>query len=238
MVFSGSALVISCSPHHNRSHNPHGGNISCGTLNLNSYVSYAVYIRIYPANVSVHSNLRIRYVNYTTYVSTYSAVVSGVSCPHNLVDCAARRGLSKRGAGGLQPHLVNCTLILLAVVNLLVTTFFVHSLINFSIDGSHILCHRGTRNQVRGICDLGVVGGSRHSRACLLRTDNLPSLGLRNGHRVGITTKRVFDRPIRLSDTPRRLPSDAGRIGFVLGSTSSSDVRIRTGDQFVNPRVH
>jgi Ubp3 associated protein Bre5. len=128
-------------------------------------------------------------------------------------------------------------MVLLAMMGLLMTAFFMRSLVGFDVSKDRVLYRENAEGRIENVYSLKIMNKDQRDHTYLLEATGLPDLKLQGKREIKVAAGEIFSQPVELSSAPEKLPSSTNEVIFILKDADDDSVHIEAKSRFIGPQV-
>ena len=156
--------------------------------------------------------------------------------PRGLISYTTEHNLSGQVTHKLRPRLIGYALVLLLMIGLLVSAFFMRSLVGFDVSKDRVLYRENAEGRIENVYSLKVMNKDQVDHIYVLDATGLPDLKLQGRREFRVPAGEIFSMPVELSIAPEKLPSSTNEVIFIL-KDADGDSHAETKSRFIGPQV-
>ncbi|MEF9673663.1 FixG Ig-like domain-containing protein, partial [Pseudomonas sp. PCH446] len=137
----------------------------------------------------------------------------------------------------LRPRLIGYALVLLTMISLLVTAFFLRPLVGFDVSKDRVLYRENAEGRIENVYSLKIMNKDQRDHTYVLDASGLPDLKLQGKREIHLAAGEIFSMPMELSSAPDKLPSSTNEVKFTLRDADDNSVHIEAKSRFIGPQI-
>ena len=136
-----------------------------------------------------------------------------------------------------RPLMIGIGIVLLAMISLLVTAFFMRALVGFDVSKDRVLYRENAEGRIENVYSLKIMNKDQRDHTYLLEASGLPDLKLQGRREIKVAAGEIVSQPAELSVAPEKLPSSTNEVKFILKDADDDSVHIEAKSRFIGPQI-
>jgi polyferredoxin len=157
--------------------------------------------------------------------------------PRGLISYTTEHNLSGQKTHKLRPRLIGYAVVLLAMMALLATAFFMRALVGFDVSKDRVLYRENAEGRIENVYSLKIMNKDQRDHTYVLEAAGLPDLKLQGQREIKVAAGEIFSQPVELSIAPEKLPSSTNEVKFILKDADDASVHVEAKSRFIGPQV-
>ena len=112
--------------------------------------------------------------------------------PRGLISYTTEHNLSGQKTHKLRPRLIGYAVVLLAMISLLVTAFFMRSLVGFDVSKDRVLYRENAEGRIENVYSLKIMNKDQRDHTYVLEAAGLPDLRLQGRREIKVAGRGDF----------------------------------------------
>ena len=137
----------------------------------------------------------------------------------------------------MRPRLIGYFVVLLTMIGLLATAFFMRSLVGFDVSKDRVLYRENAQGWIENVYSLKVMNKDQRDHVYVLEAKGLPNLRLEGAREIRVAAGDIVSMPVQLSVSPELLPSTTNEVIFILRDADDSASEVEAKSRFIGPQI-
>jgi cytochrome c oxidase accessory protein FixG len=193
-------------------------------------------VQVCPTGIDIRDGLQVECISCAACIDACDTIMDKMNYPRGLISYTTEHNLSGQVTHKLRPRLLGYAAVLLVMIGLLVSAFFMRSLVGFDVSKDRVLYRENAEGRIENVYSLKVMNKDQVDHTYVLDAAGLPDLKLQGRREFRVPAGEIFSMPVELSIAPEKLPSSTNEVVFIL-KDADGDTHAETKSRFIGPHV-
>ncbi|WP_414914688.1 cytochrome c oxidase accessory protein CcoG [Pseudomonas sp. IT-P258] len=236
VMFDKDTLIVSYDPRRGEGRGPRKKGIDYKAQGLGDCIDCTMCVQVCPTGIDIRDGLQIECIGCAACIDACDAIMDKMDYPRGLISYTTEHNLSGQKTHKLRPRLIGYAIVLLAMISLLVTAFFMRALVGFDVSKDRVLYRENAEGRIENVYSLKIMNKDQRDHTYLLEASGLPDLKLQGRREIKVAAGEIVSQPAELSVAPEKLPSSTNEVKFILKDADDDSVHIEAKSRFIGPQ--
>jgi cytochrome c oxidase accessory protein FixG len=194
-------------------------------------------VQVCPTGIDIRDGLQIECIGCAACIDACDTIMDKMNYPRGLISYTTEHNLSGQTTHKLRPRLIGYALVLLVMMSLLATAFFMRPLVGFDISKDRVLYRENAEGRIENVYSLKVMNKDQVDHTYILDASGLPDLKLQGRREFKVQAGEIISVPVELSSAPEQLPSSTNEVTFTLKDADNSGTHVQAKSRFIGPQI-
>ena len=204
---------------------------------LGDCIDCQLCVQVCPTSIDIRDGLQIECIGCAACIDACDSIMDKMNYQRGLISYTTEHNLSGQKTHKLRPRLIGYALVLLAMISLLVTAFFMRSLVGFDVSKDRVLYRENAEGRIENVYSLKIMNKDQHDHTYVLDAKGLPDLRLQGKREIKVGAGDIVSMPVELSIDPEKLPSSTNEVFFILKDADDNNVQVEAKSRFIGPQI-
>ena len=237
VMFDPDTLIITYDPERGEPRGTRKKGADPKALGLGECVDCGICVQVCPTGIDIRDGLQIECIGCAACIDACDSIMDKMEYPRGLISYTTEHNLSGQKTHKLRPRLIGYALVLLAMISLLVTAFFMRSLVGFDVSKDRVLYRENSEGRIENVYSLKIMNKDQRDHTYVLDAAGLPDLKLQGKREIHVEAGDIVSMPVELSIAPEQLPSTTNEVKFILKDADDDSVHVEAKSRFIGPQI-
>src|SRR5450830_1698925 len=237
VMFDKDTLIVSYDPRRGEVRGPRKKGSDYKAQGLGDCIECTMCVQVCPTGIDIRDGLQIECIGCAACIDACDNIMDKMDYPRGLISYTTEHNLSGQKTHKLRPRLIGYALVLLAMMSLLATAFFMRPLVGFDVSKDRVLYRENAEGRIENVYSLKIMNKDQHDHTYVLDAAGLPDLKLQGRREIKVAAGDIVSMPVELSSAPEQLPSSTNEVTFILKDADDASIHIEAKSRFIGPQV-
>ena len=237
VMFDKDTLIVSYDPRRGEARGPRKKGADYKAQGLGDCIDCTMCVQVCPTGIDIRDGLQIECIGCAACIDACDSIMDKMEYPRGLISYTTEHNLSGQKTHKLRPRLIGYALVLLAMISLLVTAFFMRSLVGFDVSKDRVLYRENAEGRIENVYSLKIMNKDQRDHTYVLDASGLPDLKLQGKREIHVVAGDIVSMPVELSIAPEQLPSTTNEVKFILKDADDDSVHVEAKSRFIGPQI-
>ena len=237
VMFDKDTLIVSYDPRRGELRGPRKKGADYKAQGLGDCIDCTMCVQVCPTGIDIRDGLQIECIGCAACIDACDNIMDKMEYPRGLISYTTEHNLSGQKTHKLRPRLIGYALVLLAMISLLVTAFFMRSLVGFDVSKDRVLFRENAEGRIENVYSLKIMNKDQRDHTYVLDAAGLPDLKLQGRREIKVSAGDIVSMPVELSSAPEQVPSSTNEVTFILKDADDPSIHVEAKSRFIGPQV-
>ncbi len=237
VMFDKDTLIVSYDPRRGERRGPRKKTADYKAEGLGDCIDCTMCVQVCPTGIDIRDGLQIECIGCAACIDACDTIMDKMEYPRGLISYTTEHNLSGQKTHLVRPRLIGYAVVLLTMMGLLATAFFLRPLVGFDVSKDRVLYRENGEGRIENVYNLKIMNKDQKAHTYLLSAKGLDDLQLAGKQEFKVDAGEIISQPIELSVAPDKLPSSTNEVIFVLNSADDPDTHVETKSRFIGPSI-
>ena len=237
VMFDKDTLIVSYDPRRGEKRGPRKKDVDYKAQGLGDCIDCTMCVQVCPTGIDIRDGLQIECIGCAACIDACDSVMDKMDYPRGLISYTTEHTLSGQVTHTLRPRLIGYAVVLLVMIGVLASAFFMRSLVGFDVSKDRMLYRENAEGRIENVYSLKVMNKDQVDHTYVLDASGLPDLKLEGRREIKVPAGDIVTQPVELSVAPERLPSSTNDITFSLKDIENNGTEVQAKSRFIGPHA-
>ena len=204
---------------------------------LGDCIDCTMCVQVCPTGIDIRDGLQIECIGCAACIDACDTIMDKMDYPRGLISYTTEHNLSGQKTHLLRPRLIGYFIVLLVMIGLLATAFFMRPLVGFDVSKDRVLYRENAEGRIENVYSLKVMNKDQRDHIYVLDATGLPDLKLEGQREIRVAAGDIVSLPVQLSMAPEALPSTTNEVTFTLKDADDDGNQVEAKSRFIGPQI-
>ncbi|WP_443692370.1 cytochrome c oxidase accessory protein CcoG [Pseudomonas sp.] len=237
VMFDKDTLIVSYDPRRGEKRGTRKKDIDYKAQGLGDCIDCTMCVQVCPTGIDIRDGLQIECIGCAACIDACDTIMDKMNYPRGLISYTTEHNLSGQTTHKLRPRLIGYAVVLLVMMSLLATAFFMRPLVGFDVSKDRVLYRENAEGRIENVYSLKVMNKDQVDHTYTLDASGLPDMKLQGRREFKVQAGEIISMPVELSSAPEQLPSSTNEVTFTLKDADNSGTHVQAKSRFIGPQI-
>jgi len=157
VMFDKDTLIVSYDPRRGEVRGPRKKGADYKAQGLGDCIDCTMCVQVCPTGIDIRDGLQIECIGCAACIDACDNIMDKMDYPRGLISYTTEHNLSGQKTHKLRPRLIGYALVLLAMMSLLATAFFMRPLVGFDVSKDRVLYRENAEGRIENVYSLKIM---------------------------------------------------------------------------------
>ncbi|MEB0080257.1 cytochrome c oxidase accessory protein CcoG [Pseudomonas sp. CCI3.2] len=237
VMFDKDTLIVSYDPRRGEKRGTRKKDVDYKAQGLGDCIDCTMCVQVCPTGIDIRDGLQFECIGCAACIDACDTIMDKMNYPRGLISYTTEHNLSGQKTNKVRPRLIGYAVVLLIMMGLLASAFFMRSLVGFDVSKDRVLYRENAEGRIENVYSLKVMNKDQIDHNYVLDASGLPDLKVQGRREFKVAAGEIFTMPFELSSAPELLPSSTNEVVFTLKDADNSGTQVQAKSRFIGPQI-